>query len=267
MFSIPHTKVFIFLFGFTTALLRAQSITIMPMGDSITAGYDSQDGAHGGYRQPLNAALFNQATIFSGLSVGFVGASTAYSTPDLAASGQQHHNGFSGWLCSDLNANLDGVANPLNSNGDSNQGGYLITGGHGTGRSAMYPTLLLLQCGTNDILWQSASPNSNLQGLVEHLHTLSPNTIIFIAAIPPINNTAFVSSVNSYNAFIKTTLVPSHTYTRYVDNYSDFLNPDGSIQSAMLGSDQLHPTVYGYPVLANQWFTALLKYAAAVGLR
>ena len=224
---------------------------IMAMGDSITVGVDYETVTAGGYRDPLYRDL-----TAAGLSFNFIGINNGLATPLLTSANQQLHSGFGGWQVGDLNANLDGVAAPVGG-GDSNNGGYLLTGGHGTGRGALTPDLLLLEIGTNDLLQGTANLNQSLYTLVTHIHALSPNTLILVAAVTPINNSGMTARVNAYNSYIQTQLVPSLSYTRFVDQNSGLLNHDGSANSDLLGTDNVHPNRYGYPILAQQWAKAI----------
>lgn len=238
------------LFGLGAAQGWSQ-IKIMPMGDSITVGVDYLTNSTGGYRDPLYRDLKA-----AGVSVTFVGATSTNPTAALTAAGQTYHNGYGGWRIQDLNNNLDGVAAPMDG-GDSNQGGYFLTGGNGTGRPAMTPDVILLEIGTNDLLQGSTTINQDLLDLVTHIHALTPNTVILIAGVTPINSAGFTASVNAYNAYIKNTLVPSLYYTRFVDQNSAFLNADGSVNGPLLGSDLVHPNRFGYPILALHWAAAI----------
>ena len=239
-----------FVFASVQAAVAAGPPVIMTMGDSITAGVDYQTGTTGGYRDPLYRDLSA-----AGLPFTFTGVNVSSPTQTLTSAGEQQHNGFGGWHVVDLDANLDGVANPIGG-GDSNNGGYLLTGGHGTGRSAVTPDILLLEIGTNDLLQGTQNLNQALYSLVTHFHALSPNTVILVAGITPING-GFTAALNAYNSYIKTQLVPSLAYTRFVDQTSSFLNADGSVNASLLGTDNVHPNRYGYPVLAQNWAAAI----------
>ncbi|HEY0758160.1 MAG TPA: SGNH/GDSL hydrolase family protein [Acidisarcina sp.] len=228
-----------------------RATTIMPMGDSITRGIDYETNTSGGYRDPL----YTQLTA-AGLSFSFVGADTSLTTPALTVAGDSYHNGFGSWHIVDLNANIDGAAAPI-AGGDSNDGGYLLTGGHGTGRAAICPDILLLHAGTNDILQGSQSIDSDLSTLVTHIHALCPATVELVAGIIPMNYPTMVPIEQAYNSYIKNTLVPARSYLRYVDMFSAFLNSDGSVNATLLGTDDVHPNKYGYPIMAGVWATAI----------
>ena len=226
-------------------------VKIMPMGDSITVGVDYLTQTVGGYRDPL----YHDLTA-AGLSFTFVGTTNTSPTSTLTAAGDSYHNGYGGWHIQDLNNNLDGVANPI-CGGDSNQGGYFLTGGHGTGRAAVTPDIILLHIGTNDLLQGSTTIDQDLLDLVTHIHALSPNSIILIAGVIPINSSGFTASVNAYNSYIKNHLVPSLYYLRYVEQNASFLNPDGTVDGSLLGADLVHPNRFGYPILAQNWASAI----------
>lgn len=246
----------IIVFVLGTALSSSlNALTIMPVGDSGTVGVDYLTLSAGGYRDPLCRDL-----TAAGISFTFVGASNSNATPYLTAAGQTNHNGYGGWQIMDIYNNLNGIANPV-AGGDGNLGGYFITGGNGTGRAACYPDIALFEIGANDILHGTANYNQNLYNLVTYFHSLSPNTIIFIAGIYPFaNDNGLNGAIQAYDSYIKNTLVPSLSYTRYVDNYTGFLNPDGSVNTALLGADNVHPTRFGYTILASNWAAAIKAY-------
>jgi hypothetical protein len=254
-------------FGGISPGAQAQ-ITIMPLGDSGTVGVDYYTNTSGGYRDPLYSDL-----VTSGISFTFVGATNTSPTPQLTAAGDTYHNGYGFYKIDDILDNLNGNTQP--NPGDGNQGGYWLTGGNGTGRAAVYPDITLLEIGANDIIYQSDPQTTNptqaqfladmegrLYTLVTTIHSLTysanPNAVILVAAIYPFNNSAtFDSEIQAYNAYIKNTLVPALSYTRCVDNYSAFLNADGSVNGLLLGTDNVHPTRYGYPVWALDWAPAI----------
>jgi lysophospholipase L1-like esterase len=242
------------LVGFANPLtpsLWAQNVpvTIMPLGDSGTAGTDYYTGTIGGYRDPLYKDL-----IASGVTnFLFVGVNNAGSASrSLTDANEANNNGFGGYKIADISNNLDA-------------GGYWITGGGGTGRAPNHPDIILLEIGANDII-QGASLTdieTGLNNLVQKLHTLTPNSVIFVAAIYPFNyapTSTQNTEIQAYDSYIQNTLVPSLSYTRYVDNHTDFFNADGTVNSLLLGTDDIHPTRYGYPVWAENWMPALRTY-------
>jgi hypothetical protein len=262
------------LIAFVNALfatsVQAQNtpLSIMPLGDSGTAGTDYYTVTAGGYRDPLYHDL-----VASGITnFTFVGANNdtnlfGSASRTLIEANQTSNNGYGGYQIIDISNNLDGVANPVGG-GAGNQGGYWLTGGGGTGRGPDYPNFMLLEAGANDII-QGASASTvetSLANLVAKIHRLSPSTIIFVAGIYPFDyaiNSAQNTTIQAYDAYIKNTLVPANSFTYYVDNYSAFLNPDGTVNSLLLGADDVHPTRYGYPVWAENWAQAIRTYIAS----
>lgn len=247
------------------------AVSIMPVGDSGTVGTDYYTSTAGGYRDPLYRTL-----TASGISVTYMGAANGNATATLSAAGQINHNGYGSYPIQGITDNLDGNIQPSNNGqpyGDSNQGGYWLTGGTTT-RSAELPDIVLIEIGANDIINgydpQTTNPTqaqfltdleSRLQTLVTKFHTLSPNSIIMVAGIYPFNASLADgqnAKIQAYNTYIKNILVPSLPYTRFVDQFTSFLNSDGTtVNSLLLGTDNVHPTRFGYPVMALNWAKAI----------
>ncbi len=244
------------LFGasFLVAERGHAQITIMPVGDSITAGVE-QTGVTGGYREPLYTMLTN-----AGISFKFIGATNTYPTNQLNNATDDYHNGYGSWHIQDLTNNYNGNVAPI-SGGDSNMGGYFLTGGNGTGRNAECPNIALLHIGANDVIQATPNMNANLLANVTTFHTLCPNTFILIASMIGIagNDAQFTAAITPYNSYIKNTLVPSLSYTSYVpmnEAFSDL--PAGTDNALLQGPDGIHPTaISGYPVMATVWFSAI----------
>ena len=248
------------------SLASSAQVTIMPLGDSATAGVDYYTDTSGCWRDPLVHDLST-----SGFNFTLVGANNGGTTPYLTSTGNTYHNGYGFYKIDDILNNLSTSTQP--NPGDYNEGGYWITGGGGTGRAAVHPTIILLEIGANDIIYQSDPQTANpsvaqfeadmetrLYTLVTTLHSqsLTPDSIIVVAQIYPFNNSpAFDQEIVAYNSYIKNTLVPSLSYTRTVDNYTPFLNPDGSVNGLLLGTDNVHPTRYGYPLIAQNFAAAV----------
>src|SRR5579864_2379574 len=80
---------------FGSLSVSAAAITIMPLGDSITAGYtgDPSVDAPGGYRNNLYADL-----TAAGIAINFVGTSNQNPSPLLTANNETENEGASGYL-------------------------------------------------------------------------------------------------------------------------------------------------------------------------
>ena len=107
---------------------------IMPLGDSITYG---GGGTNAGYRGPLYNLLTSE-----GAALQFVGDSTL--NPGSLPADQTQHSGHSSYTTYDITNNLDGVDytryDAFGGVDRDPNGGYWLTGGHGTGRDAIRQT-------------------------------------------------------------------------------------------------------------------------------
>ncbi|HEY0785528.1 MAG TPA: SGNH/GDSL hydrolase family protein, partial [Acidobacteriaceae bacterium] len=244
-------------FGVCTIATSAQtSPTIMAIGDSITDGVDYTGSSHAGFRDPVSALLEQDGYAFT-----YVGVADDNPSQQLLSSGETHHNGYGGFNIEDITANLNGVADPQGG-GAANLGGYWLTGGHHTGRSAVYPTYILLHIGTNSIRQQSQTVDQDYVKLVQEIHSLTPGTVILIAGIIPIANDAgFLKTITKFDKYLAT-LPSKYYYCKYVDMLHPFLNPDGTANASLLGPDYIHPVLAGYQVMAAQWASKLESLSA-----
>lgn len=239
----------------------ADPISILPLGDSITAG------SAGGYRKPLLKTL----TDTHGLTVTTVGSQT---DPDLPA-GQQAHEGHGGWRIDQLNDNLLGH----NAVDKGSNGGYWLHGGHDTGRGPIKPTFVTLMAGINDLGSMidngtgktmadrsheiDATLQTRYRALVETLTTQLPDSTILLGGCIPYNNglldekktgatkanrDRWAQETNTspeqhqgvnhwvirFNRWIKETYVPelqkAGKKVAYVDLYAPFILPDGTVR-------------------------------------
>ncbi len=238
----------------------AQTLNIMPLGDSITAGY----GVQGGYRDPLATDLTN-----AGINFQFTGATETGATSLLTSSNDQYHNGYGAYPIEALTANL-AADNQYEINGtpygDNNEGGYWVTGNTGL-RAPDHPDIVLLEVGTNNFLQDQGDPVSTfddeISTLITTFHSLSPNSIILVAgAIPIENNPGFNARISAYDSYIQNTLVPSLSYTMYVNLYSDFTNQDGTTIDTLYQSDDIHPNQSGYDTIASAWTISIQQVEA-----
>ncbi|MEV8435800.1 cellulose binding domain-containing protein [Actinosynnema sp. NPDC051121] len=139
-------------------------VKVMPLGDSITDGFN----VPGGYRVDLWQKL-----VASGRTVDFVGSMTN----GPASLGDRNHEGHSGWTIAQIDSN--------------------ITNWLGT----YTPRTILLHIGTNDMYggdWSGASQRLNT--LVDRITTLAPNADLFVATIIPLSSGD--ATVRAFNATI-----------------------------------------------------------------
>lgn len=220
---------------FTTGKVR---LRIMPMGDSITAGYTDPAfnfpiwyGYRSGLYNRLHAADYN--FVFVGQSTELPNHTTGTTPPaDLAALGQNAHNGYGGQTASFLNANI------LN---------WLATDN---------PDVILLHIGTN------SADRNGLDALVQTIVTTKPDLQLLVAKIIPRYN--YDQTTTDYNAWIRDTLVPKYQalgkHVTLVDQYVNFLtNPanNTTINQSLFSNGINHPNNAGYDLMAASWFNAL----------
>ncbi|WP_329020050.1 cellulose binding domain-containing protein [Micromonospora rifamycinica] len=148
-----------------TAPASAESnggVRVMPLGDSITDGFN----VPGGYRIELW-----QRMVADGYRVDFVGS--MFNGPSNL--GDHDHEGHSGWTISQIDAN---VVNWLRTT---------------------TPRTVLLHIGTNDMYNASGAP-ARLSTLIDKITNTAPNADVFVATIIPRNGTE--SAVRTFNAAI-----------------------------------------------------------------
>ena len=235
--------------------LPAAPVKILPMGDSITAGYTNNSAwsvpFEYGYRAALYTLLKN-----AGYDFQFVGASpepfnnafgdptlggTVYPTLELRDPGinQNFHRGYGGISINTLN---NSVASYL---------------------AADNPDVILLMIGTNGI---GASSPSQLNTLVNSIFTAKPSVRLIVAQIIP--KFSYNPDVVSYNTYIRGTLVPAYAAQgrtiSTVDQYANFLtNPadNTSIDTTKFSNGNNHPTNPAYQLMAATWLPAITPTA------
>ncbi|MEU8284958.1 cellulose binding domain-containing protein [Micromonospora sp. NPDC048905] len=149
-----------------TAPANAESnggVRVMPLGDSITDGFN----VAGGYR----IELWQRFTA-GGYRIDFVGSQ--FNGP--ASLGDHDHQGHSGWTIAQIDAN---VVNWLR---------------------ATNPRTVLLHIGTNDMYGDTSGAPGRLATLVDRITNTAPNADVFVATIIPKSGADNV--VRGYNAAI-----------------------------------------------------------------
>jgi lysophospholipase L1-like esterase len=200
-----------------TTFRTATLTRIMPLGDSITDGYNIP----GGYRIDLEDELSA-----SGIRVDFVGS--LHDGPRSLA--DQDHEGHIGWRIGQIQSSVDE---------------WLTT---------YHPDVVLLLIGTNDILhhYRIATAPYRLGTLVDRIHTVRPTTKILLSTLPPIANPVENRRVTTYNAHvIEVVRIRAGTGEpiRLVDG-------GGALTLSDL-ADGVHPNATGYSKLADAWRAAL----------
>ena len=226
---------------------------IMPLGDSITAGYLSTASGGcvpGGYRQRLYDRLTAE-----GYSFQFVGSQTTYSTPTLEAAGQNRHEGHNAYSIQQI---IDGI---VNSNWlDAN------------------PDLILLHVGANDVLEaQAATAPARLNTLLDEIAIRLPDVHVIVATIiggstvlgDPIA-AQYDSAIAAYNAEL-VNIVNARKLAvgniSLIDMYSQMnINNATNEGGQWLFGDTSHPSQFGYDLMGDTWADAIMVPEPATAL-
>jgi lysophospholipase L1-like esterase len=196
--------------------------TIMPLGDSITQGWDGHDS----YRYDLWSSLAQ-----AGYDIDFIGSQNAIgsgSAPHVN-SYDPNHEGHAGWSANQLRDNAANFAT-LN-----------------------HPDIVLLHIGTNDVS-ESQPPAEIIDevgGIIDNLRTVVPDVTVLLAQIIPA--AGFVTATQNFNNLIPGLVSSKNTAQSpvlMVDQFTGF-NP------ATDTFDGTHPNATGEGKMAAQWYTAL----------
>ncbi|MCP2163229.1 GDSL-type esterase/lipase family protein [Goodfellowiella coeruleoviolacea] len=142
----------------------AAGVRVMPLGDSITDGFN----VPGGYRIGLWQKL-----LAGGHTVDFVGSMSN----GPSSLGDRDHEGHSGWTIAQIDAN---VVNWLRTH---------------------TPRTILLHIGTNDMYGgDPGGAPQRLSALIDKITAQSPDADLFVATITPLAN--FDSAVRAFNATV-----------------------------------------------------------------
>jgi len=210
-------------------VLRADTLRIMPLGDSITTGNDNANQTPGGYRTTLFDLLSE-----AGYKFEFVGSMT--DNPG-----------------------------PIASNAHEGHGGYTleqIRGSFGPSLEANQPDVVLLLAGTNDVTWSlyltpdltPADIAGRLDHLLDDLYLHRPNAIVLVGTIPRAapSEPEHVARSGEVSA-----LFPAIIAAQLAAGHNAHLVDVRAILSQDDLADSLHPSPAGYAKLGQAWFDAL----------
>jgi lysophospholipase L1-like esterase len=166
-------------------------VRVMPLGDSITDGFNVPGGYRVGLWQRLAAG---------GYTVDFVG-SGANGPPEL---GDHDHEGHSGWRIDQLDANI---------------AGWLRTSA---------PHAVLLHIGTNDVNqnFDLANAPARLSTLVDHILAAAAGVELFVAQITPEADPVLEARIRAYNAALPGVLQGKGPHVHLVDMHSALTTAD-----------------------------------------
>jgi lysophospholipase L1-like esterase len=199
---------------------------ILPFGDSITYGLQYA----GGYR----VQLFQDA-LTGHKNITFVGDPSLANGP-ATVSGvpfPQDNQGHSGWTIDELATLVPSPALQPN------------------------PDIILLLIGTNDMYSQTqpvAQAPERLGVLIDKIIAAAPQSLLVVAQITPLANSAWEMQVETYNLAIPALIHARATAGKHiamVDMHTGFQ------VSTMLSSDGVHPNETGYNHMGDVWYAAI----------
>jgi lysophospholipase L1-like esterase len=166
-------------------------VRVMPLGDSITDGYN----VPGGYRINLW-----QRMAADGHTVDFVGSGS--NGPDSL--GDHDHEGHNGWRIDQLDANIVGWL------------------------QATTPRTVLLHIGHNDLNENHDVPGApaRLSALIDKIRATTPAVELFVAQVIPSTYPELEERVRAYNAAIPGIVAEKGPRTHLVDMYSAITTAD-----------------------------------------
>jgi lysophospholipase L1-like esterase len=195
-----------------------RAIRVMPLGDSLTDGYNIP----GGYRIELARLLEADDVAFD-----FVG-----SLQNGPESLQDHdHEGHSGYRIDEVSTlAFDWLR-----------------------RSS--PDVVLLMIGTNDVVqgYHLDTAPERLGRLIDLIATTLPNSRVFVASIPPIGGPPNAERAEAYNAD-----VPQVVDSRIAEGIEvTYVDINSVIEPSDLHTDYTHLNASGYRKVADEWYRAL----------
>jgi lysophospholipase L1-like esterase len=198
----------------------ADAARVMPLGDSITNGYDLD----GGYRLPLWQDLVDER----GLWIDYVGQYTANPAPFLL---DTDHQGRVGITAQAVLANIDAIT------------------------AATPHDISLILLGTNEVLRQTnpaATVPGRLLDIMRAIEDHNPDARILLGTLPFLDNPADRAEVQAINAAL-----PSVVATARSEGIAATLVSHSNITRADL-YDGIHPNAAGAEKMADNWLQAML---------
>ncbi|GAA3266236.1 hypothetical protein GCM10020218_003020 [Dactylosporangium vinaceum] len=166
-------------------------VRVMPLGDSITDGFN----VPGGYRINLWRALAN-----AGHPVDFVGSQ--FNGPaDLP---DHDHEGHPGWRIDEVDANATAWV------------------------TATAPRSVLIHLGTNDVIQNYAlgTAPARLSALVDKVRTAAPNAEVFVASIIPLSDAGREAGAAAFNATLPGIVAGKGAKVHFVDMHAALTTAD-----------------------------------------
>ncbi|MEO5715501.1 MAG: autotransporter-associated beta strand repeat-containing protein [Luteolibacter sp.] len=230
------------------------NLKIMPLGDSITYGFN---GGNAGYR----GLLYN---LLNSIASGFRYIGTSIERPGslpVSPIDQRHNEGHSSYAINDISNNLDGFDNSkfLQYGGPERNpnGGHWFDGIPNV-RDPMYPDVITLMIGTNDIV-DLTGVQTRLHNLLSKITTQRPAAKLIVATITPLP--AFTANVTAYNGIIASEVAAFQSVGKQVF----LVDMKTGFPANGLDPDNIHPNDIGFTFMASQWRDAILSAFATQG--
>ena len=193
---------------------------VMPLGDSITDGYN----VPGGYRIRLEDLV-----LADGLAIDFVGG-LSNGPADLL---DQNHEGHSGWRIDQIQAIMS------------------------RRMTVFAPDIVLLHIGTNDVAQNYAmgTAGTRLTRLVNTITAANPDALVLVSTIIPFSTPVYERRAVRYNTTVAsevTALAAAGAHVALVDLHSALTTADLA--------DGVHPNQTGYDKMADGWYPPLEPY-------
>ncbi|MEO7101082.1 MAG: autotransporter-associated beta strand repeat-containing protein [Luteolibacter sp.] len=227
------------------------NLKIMPLGDSITYGYD---GSNAGYRGPLYNLLHPVVS-------GFRYIGTSIERPGVLPASpvdQRHNEGHSSYKINDISNNLDGFDNTrfLQYGGPERNpnGGHWFDGIPNI-RDPMYPDVITMMIGTNDID-NLTDVQTRLHALIAKIVTLRPSAKLLVAKITPLMSAP--TAVAGYNTIIGTEVAAFGAAGKQVY----LVDMNTGFPANGLIADGVHPNDIGFNFMAGKWYAAIVAACA-----
>ncbi len=230
-----------------------EAVTIMPYGDSITAGSGGSYGSYRGYLADLLINSGNQST------TSFVGQHGDGNLP----AGYQYHSGVGG---DRIEWQIDG--------GQFHESRFDV-------RMEKQPDVILFHMGVNDLNNRVGVEQtiSNTMEFIREVKASSPNTEFLLATIVPAHSPTAPNyaqwnhnNIEQFNAWVRDFCAdPSKYGAEFADmniNLVEMSVKETADGSPTLGfptldkytmGDSLHPNNTGYSYMASQWYAALME--------
>ena len=251
-FMVLFYLMIVYVTSFSTNVLASNdTIRIMPLGDSITAGYtDNPKWQHPfnfGYRSGLVKRLQQENIEFTlvgksdepfNKKFGELTKDSPFEPKfDLRTLKQNGHRGYGGWRIAQIEKNI------------------------AQWMQVDRPDMILLMIGINGI---NANSPKQLDALVEKIFSIDKNVRLIVAQITPKHK--FNQALLDYNIYIRDSLITKYLTRGHsissIDLYQHFLinkEDPRSIDENLLSNGINHPTNLIYDKIALTWFNEIKR--------